>query len=187
MIVSGSSGLGVSGVDAGLLGWRSFTLHAIILKVSALRAASALVLRRFTVVGTCVFIIGVGVGASRGVPAFKWARGQPPGGPEDSLMKTTCCSDNHSDQTTWQPLWYIPNDLLPSASLLQRPAYWQTKRTTLWKKLTLKDFFYRVVKLILQLLTRRPQYCWEGTPEKHMRKHHTDVRSAHENISLQQL
>ena len=33
----------------------------------------ALVLRRFTVMGTSVFIVGAGVGASLGVPAFKRA------------------------------------------------------------------------------------------------------------------
>ena len=37
----------------------------------SLRVASALILRRFTVVGTSVFVVGAGIGASRGVPAFK--------------------------------------------------------------------------------------------------------------------
>ena len=30
-----------------------------------------------------LLVVGAGVGASRGVPAFKRARGRPPGGPKD--------------------------------------------------------------------------------------------------------
>ena len=52
------------------------------LKVGALRVVSALVRRRVAVGGRWP-VAGAGVGASRGVPAFKRARGRPPGGPED--------------------------------------------------------------------------------------------------------
>ena len=48
-------------------------LLAINLKGGALRVASDLVLRRFTVVGTGVFVFGSGVGASRSIPSFKRA------------------------------------------------------------------------------------------------------------------
>ena len=59
------------GVDAGLIA--QSTLIAIILKVGTLRLASALVSRRFTVMGTSVFEVGAGVGASRGLLAIKRA------------------------------------------------------------------------------------------------------------------
>ena len=47
-----SGGTSNLGVDAGLQGWCSSSLHANSLKVGALRVASALVLRWFAVVGT---------------------------------------------------------------------------------------------------------------------------------------
>ena len=78
------------------------TLFTIVLKIGALCLTLALVLRQFTVVGTGVFIITAGVGASRGVPAFKPAQGQPPGAPEDSLMDRDECSKKQSDKTLRQ-------------------------------------------------------------------------------------
>ena len=66
-----SGGTSPLGVDGGAPRAAQTTLFAIILKVGALRVVSALVLRRFTVMETSVFVAGAGVGASRGVPAFK--------------------------------------------------------------------------------------------------------------------
>ena len=102
----------------------------------------------------CVFVVGAGVGASRGIPVFKWAWGRLPGGPEDSLTKTTCCSNNQSNQTTRQPLWYILNDLLPSAFPPSKiPVSTNDEDNTLQKLDPKQIFFYRVVKLILQRFT----------------------------------
>ena len=59
--------------------------------------------------GRC-FVVGAGVGASRGVPAFKRAWGRPPGGPEDrpSLQKWTSLLDYQNgpaSSTTEMNLW----------------------------------------------------------------------------------
>ena len=87
--------------------------------------------------GFC-FVVGAGVGASRGVPAFKRARGLPPGGPEDrpSLQKWTSLLDYRSEPV---------NSVLPSKT------HQVDQQMLLWTfgpdNLTLK-IFHLVVNLI---------------------------------------
>ena len=102
-----SGGTSNLGVDAGLRGRLSFSLHASSFEgwcsPHSFRPSCCVELLLW---GRC-FVVGAEVGASRGVPAFKRTGGRPPGGPEDrpSLQKWTSLLDNQMDQPLRQLKW----------------------------------------------------------------------------------
>ena len=143
-----SGGTSNLGVDAGLQGQRSSSLHANSLKVGALHVALALVLRRFAVVGTVFssLVRGSGLhGPCR--PSNEHEDGCP------VALKTAYLIENRPASSTLKGLpdhhCEPPNKVLPP---LKDPPGRQKRENGLCPvNLTLKEHkFHWVVKLILQ-------------------------------------